>query len=329
MKKTLFSGIQPTSNPHIGNYLGALKNWVSLQNEYRALYALVDLHAITIKLNPEELAKNTIESAKDLLAIGLDHHVSPIFIQSHVHQHAELAWILNTITPMSELERMTQYKDKVKQHKENINVGLFDYPVLMAADILLYKAEIIPVGEDQVQHVELARIIARKFNKRYGHYFPEPHALVTEAKRIMSLTNPRKKMSKSHGPANYISLSDEPGVIRKKIMKAVTDEGPQKKEKISPGVKNLFDLLRYFEAKKEYDELMEEYEKGSLKYAILKNTVADIIINTLSPIQKRRQEISNDDIKKILDEGASKARAIAEKNMKDIKKIIGLVPSRR
>ncbi|OGY89691.1 MAG: tryptophan--tRNA ligase, partial [Candidatus Komeilibacteria bacterium RIFCSPLOWO2_01_FULL_45_10] len=241
-KKILFSGIQPTGEIHIGNYLGALKNWVELQDKYRCLYSIVDLHAITIDYHPATYQETILNTAIDLLAIGLDPKKSTIFVQSQVPQHAELCWLFNTLVPIAELERMTQFKDKAAEHKENINAGLFDYPVLQAADILLYKSEMVPVGQDQLQHLELTNTIVRKFNNKFGKYFEEIKPVINEGARVMSLTNPEKKMSKSLGPNNYIALSDAPEIIRKKIMSAVTDTGPTASA-MSAGVKNLFDLL--------------------------------------------------------------------------------------
>lgn len=326
MKKPiiLFSGIKPTGIPHIGNYLGALKNWVELQNDYQGIYSVVDYHAITIDIKPEILKQNTIITTKILLALGLDPTKSILFVQSHVPEHTELAWIFNCLLPVTEMERMTQYKDKAKTHKKNINMGLFDYPVLMAADILLYHAQVVPVGEDQLQHIELARLTVRKFNQRYGQYFVEPQAIVAPAKRIMSLQKPDKKMSKELGEASYISLLDKPDVVVKKVAKTVTDIGPQGNN-MSLGVKNLFDLLRYFEQTNSYQRLLKEYERGVLKYSDLKTAVSDTINQKLKPIQINYYSISDKSVKNILKIGADKAREIAKKNLFEIKKLIGLI----
>ena len=208
MKKRLFSGIQPSGDVHVGNYLGAIKNWVRMVDQYDCVFCIVDYHAITIEYDPQEMQKRILNAAAVNIAAGLDPNRCTIFVQSYVPEHTELAWILNTITPIGHLERMTQFKDKSKQHRENINAGLFTYPVLQAADIMLYKGEAVPIGEDQVQHIELAREIARKFNLRYGETFPEPLEILSEAPRIMGLDG-KTKMSKSLG--NYISLEEKIG----------------------------------------------------------------------------------------------------------------------
>lgn len=321
----LFSGIKPTGRPHIGNYLGALKNWVELQNKYECIYSIVDYHALTIDIKPAELTANILALAKTLLAIGIDPNKSTLFIQSHVPEHAELAWIFNCLTPVAEMERMTQYKDKAKQHKKNINMGLFDYPALMAADILLYKAGVVPVGEDQLQHLELTRIIAKKFNNRYEKYFEEPQAIITKAKRIMSLTNPAKKMSKELGESSYISLLDSPEQIRKKIMKTVTETSTSKTGKMSPGILNLIELLNHFDNQKASQEYTHLYNKGTIKYAELKTVVADTLISYLKPITEKYHNISDIEVKNTLHDGAIKAKDIAQKNLKEIKNIIGLI----
>jgi len=219
----ILSGIQPTGELHLGNYLGALKQWIDLQNDHECFYMLADLHALTIPQDPKTFRKQVIEKAAEYVAVGLDPKRCTIFAQSDVKEHTELTWIFNTLTPISELERMTQYKDKSKKQQESSNVGLFDYPVLMAADILLYLPEAVPVGHDQIQHVELTRLIARKFNSKYGKIFLEPKPLlVKQGARIMSFKNPKNKMSKSDGPDSYISLFEEPEAIKKKIMSSPT-----------------------------------------------------------------------------------------------------------
>jgi len=324
-KQILFSGIKPTGTPHIGNYLGALKQWVEQQDAYACIYSIVDLHALTIDITPEDLTHNSLQASKILLGIGIDPEKSILFLQSTVKEHAELAWILNCITPVAELERMTQFKDKSKEHKHNINMGLFDYPVLMAADIMLYHAEAVPVGEDQLQHLELTRIITKKFNNRYGKYFKEPQAIISEAKKIMSLNVPEKKMSKDLGETSYISLTDAPAIIKKKVMRAVTDTGPTKTGIMAPGVKNLFELLLYFDNKDAHREFTSQYDQGKIKYAELKETVATTIINTLKPIQEKISSYTDKEVKIILGSGADKAREIAEHNLKEIKNKIGLL----
>ncbi len=322
-KPTLFSGIKPTGIPHIGNYLGALKQWVDLQGKYNCIYSIVDYHAITIAIDKDELQKNIYTTARILLSIGINPDKSILFLQSTIPEHTELCWIFNCLTPMSELQRMTQFKDKAKQHRQNINAGLFDYPVLMAADILLYNAEFVPVGEDQLQHIELTRIIAKKFNNRYGEMFAMPKPIVGPAKRVMSLNNPTKKMSKDLGESSYISLLDPPEVVEKKVKKAVTDTGPTDANNMSAGVKNLFDLLVYFDNNSAYQRFMQQYQQGTIKYSELKQELANTINKTLDPIRTKASNITDDDIKKILQSGANKARQIAQAKINKIKQTVG------
>lgn len=326
-KKTLFSGIQPTGDIHIGNYLGTLKNWVDLQDKYRTIYCIVDLHAITIDYEPKEYQNEILQTAIDLLAIGIDPKKSIFFIQSHIKEHVELAWIFNTITPIAELERMTQYKEKAKQHKHNINVGLFAYPVLQAADILLYQAEVVPVGEDQAQHIEFANTVVRKFNNKYGQAFSPIKLLLTKGARIMSLTKPDKKMSKSLGSSNYIALRDEPDVIHQKIAKAVTDTGPAQTDKKSLGVNNLFELLNLFADDKTVSKFEKQYNNKTIKYSVMKDALADAIIKTLEPIQAKikKLEANPKKVKSILAKGAKQAQAMATKNIEVIKEKVGLI----
>ena len=319
-KKILFSGIQPTGDLHIGNYLGALKNWVDLQDQYDCFYSIVDLHAITIDYDPEKYQEQILNTAIDLLAIGIDPQKSTLFVQSHVPQHTELTWLFNTLTPMAELQRMTQFKDKSRQNFTNINMGLFDYPVLQAADILLYKGELVPIGEDQLQHLELANTILRKFNNKFGEYFQKIKPVMSKSARVMSLQEPKNKMSKSLGASNYIALRDDEDTIRKKIMSAKTDAGPQKDGHMSPGVDNLFTLLENFADEKVVKKFNLDYHNGDLKYSELKAELADAIINTLKPIQANiaKLEKDNDKVKNILAEGAKKAQKIAEDNILEI-----------
>jgi tryptophanyl-tRNA synthetase len=255
----------------------------------------------------------------DFLAVGLDPKKAIVFVQSQVHEHTELAWLFNCLIPVSELERMTQYKDKSARQKENINMGLFDYPVLMAADILLYKTEVVPVGEDQVQHVELSRVIARKFNNKFGKFFSEPKTKLVEAKRIMALNEPDKKMSKSLGAKAYIALSDSPETIREKIKVGVTT--PE-------GAKNLLELLSYFSTdKKLITKFEKELSAGTIKFSELKPALAEAIIEVLKPIQeKQKYYLANPKkVAKILASGAKQAQKIAGKNLEEIKKMMGLV----
>ncbi|MFA4936769.1 MAG: tryptophan--tRNA ligase, partial [Patescibacteria group bacterium] len=275
--KTILSGIQPSGELHLGNYLGALQNWVLLQENNHCFFCIVDLHAITVPYDAKTFPEIVYNTALDYLACGLDPAKSIIFIQSQIPEHTELAWLLNTITPLGELERMTQFKDKSEQHRESINAGLLNYPVLMAADILLYHPDLVPVGEDQYQHVELARVLARKFNSTFGEYFKEPKTYEASIARVMSLQDPAKKMSKSFGPSHCIALADSPDVIRKKIAKAVTDEGGAVSGQKSGG-RNLLDLFKNLSTdrpkKKELEEL---YQACELKYSEFKPLLAETI----------------------------------------------------
>jgi tryptophanyl-tRNA synthetase len=316
----IFSGIQPSGEFHIGNYLGAMKNWLTLQEKNDCIFCIVDLHAITVPYPPKEMPKRILDAAKDLLAVGIDPKKSILFLQSERPEHTELAWLLNTITTMGELSRMTQYKEKALKHEQL--AGLFNYPVLMAADILLYKAEGVPVGEDQLQHIELARDLARRFNNRFKKIFPEPKALLTETKKILGLDG-KGKMSKSNAPSTYIALNDSPSVIRQKIAGATTDVGNEKE--ISPGTSNLILLLEIFAGKERAEYYWEERRRGTIKYSQMKPELAEAIIRELAPIQKRRQEISDEEVKKILKQGAERLQSEAQKNIKEIKQAMGLL----
>ncbi len=323
----IFSGIQPTGELHIGNYLGAIKQFVELQHKIESIFCVVDYHSLTENFDPKIKQEQIINTAIDYLACGIDPDKATLFVQSHVNGHTELAWILNCITPMAELERMTQYKDKSKNQKSNINVGLFDYPVLMAADILLYKADLVPVGEDQTQHVELTRIIAKKFNNRFGDTFPETKVKLNKTARVMSLQDPAKKMSKSHGPKSYIALSDSPDVIKEKISKAVTDSGSAKDSKTNGG-KNLLDLFTIFVDDESITKQFEnDYQNGELKYSKLKPMLANVIVQALKPIQEKRIELNKnqDHVLEILEQGKDKADKIAQATVKEVKEKIGLI----
>lgn len=326
-KPIIFSGIKATGKMHVGNYLGAIKNWVALQNsgQYQTIYSVVDLHSLTIEIAKKELSENIMEMAMDLLAVGVDPEKSIFFIQSHVKEHAELAWILNCILPVVELEKMTQYKDKAKQHKDNINMGLLDYPALMAADILLYRANAVPVGEDQEQHVELARKAARKFNNRWGKYFEEPATIRTKTPRLMALNDPNKKMSKDLGPKSYIAMNDSPEEIKDKISKAVTDTGGGKQTK---GGKNLLDLFEMFVDDEQIaSKFRDDYKKGELQYAKFKPMLANVIIGALKPIQEKKKELEKnpDYVMRVLQNGAEAAREIAAQTMKEVRERVGLI----
>lgn len=320
-----FSGIQPTNNLHLGNYLGALKNWVELQNQYDALYCIVDLHAITVKQEPKELRQNILNAAKTYLALGLNPAKCTIFVQSHVPQHTELAWILNTIAKMAELERMTQFKDKAQQHKQNINLGLFAYPALMAADILLYNTNVVPVGEDQKQHVELTRDLAARFNSLYGKTFIEPEPVINKVgARIMGLDDPNKKMSKSAtSPNNYISLLDAPEVVAKKISRAVTDSGTTIESGADrPALTNLLTIYSLL-SNRSIEEIEKEYAgKG---YADFKKGLAEVVKQFIAEFQDKFNALDDKKVKQILEDGAEKARAIASKKMEEVKSKMGLL----
>jgi tryptophanyl-tRNA synthetase len=325
MKQRIFSGIQPSGNLHIGNFLGAIKNWVALQEKYESIFCIVDLHAITVPQNPDELRKKTLELAKIYLAAGIDTQNSTIFVQSHVPEHTELAWILNTITKIPELERMTQFKDKSSANKQNINAGLFNYPVLMAADILLYDTNIVPVGEDQLQHVEIARTLGRRFNTTFGETFiiPEPH-IVEEGMRIMGLDDPTKKMSKSApSEMNYIALTDSPEKIREKIKKAVTDSGKDiKYSDDKPAIKNLINIYALLDNAKPND--IEESYKGK-GYSEFKADLAEVIVDFLKDFQEKYNGIEDQDVLQIIEEGKEKAKKLAEEKMKEVKEKGGLL----
>ena len=297
-----------------------------MQKKADCIFSIVDLHAITTLYNPKEMQKNILSAAIDYLAAGLNPKKCIIFVQSHVKEHAELAWLLETLTPIGELERMTQFKEKSQQHKENINAGLFSYPVLMAADILLYKAGIVPVGEDQQQHVELSRVLAKKFNSRFGKTFPEPKAQLPKfGARIMALNDPNQKMSKSLGPQSYIALNDSPETIREKIKTAVTDSSKEIKydEKNKVAISNLLTIYHLFSNKPIVD-IEKKYENKG--YAEFKKDLAEVIIKGLADFQKKRKELEKNPkkVEKILSDGAKKAQKIATATMKEIKKKMGL-----
>jgi len=321
-KQILFSGVRPTGQPHLGNYLGAIKQFVDLQNDYECFFSIVDLHALTTPFEPKELRAGTLEITATYLAAGLDPKKVVVFPQSLVSQHAELAWIFNCITPLSELYRMTQFKEKSEQHKESVNAGLLDYPVLMAADILLYKTQAVPVGEDQVQHVELARIIARKFNNRFGKVFPEPKPILSKALRIKSLSNPEKKMSKTGDEA--LLLADSPAEIHRKLKKAVTSTDSGGK---APGVENLMLLLREFGTKEQIQYFDNAISDQTIRYSELKETLAERIAASFAPFREKRAELlANPELlATILEEGADRARRHAKQTLSEVRKKIGLL----
>lgn len=327
-KKIIFSGIQPSGNLTLGNYLGALKNWVKLQDEYDCYYCVVDLHAITVRQEPKDLRRRTLEVLAIYLAAGLDPEKNTLFIQSHVPAHAEAAWLLNCFTYTGELTRMTQFKDKSQRYGESVSAGLLDYPVLMVADILLYNAHLVPVGKDQKQHLELTRDIAARFNNLYSPTFniPEPY-IPDVGTKIMDLQEPTKKMSKSaDNPNSYILIMDSPDVIRKKISRAVTDSlGVVKYSDEQPGVKNLITILNAITGMT-IDQIEKKYEGQG--YAQFKSDVAEAIVNELEPIQKRISEILNDKeyLESVYRKGAEKANYVANKMLRKMQKKIGFIP---
>jgi tryptophanyl-tRNA synthetase len=321
----VFSGIRPTGELHIGNYLGAIKQWVKLQEENECFFCIVDYHAITTPFKPEEMERNIFDTLIAYLAAGLDPKRCTIFVQSHVKEHTELAWILGTITPLGDLRRMTQFKEKTKKHPEYVNAGLLNYPLLMAADILLYKTDLVPVGKDQVQHVELTREIARRFNKMFGKVFKEPKVLLSEGEKIMSLQNPKKKMSKTDDPKGCILLFDEPEEIEKKIMRAVTDLGREIKYDLvkKPGISNLLKIYSIF-SEKSIEELEEKYRgKG---YEEFKRDLAKLLIKKLEVFRKKKKELEKRKVylKEILKRGTERAEKIAKLTMKEVREKMGL-----
>jgi tryptophanyl-tRNA synthetase len=324
----IFSGIQPSGELHIGNWLGAVQNWVTLQQSYDCIYCVVDLHAVTGKYEQASLAQRTRDMAIGLLASGIDPERAVLFVQSHVPEHSELQWLLNTITPIGELERMTQFKDK-SQRFESVPAGLLNYPVLMAADILLYRADLVPVGEDQTQHLELSREIARKWNAEFGggeDWFPEPKALLTEAKRIMGLDG-QAKMSKSLG--NTIGLLDSPEEIWQKLRPAKTDPARvTKKDPGTPEICNLFHLHQYF-SPPETVALVAENCRGA-RWGCLdcKRVLADNMIATLAPIRARALELQAQParVDQILGDGAAMARRLAGETMREVRARMGFLP---
>ena len=324
-KKVLFSGMQATGNLTLGNYLGALKNWVTLSDEYECFYSVVDMHSITVRQNPAELRKRARNLLTLYIAAGLDPEKNCIYYQSHVSGHAELAWILNCFTYMGELNRMTQFKDKSAKHADNINAGLFTYPVLMAADILLYQADVVPVGIDQMQHLELTRNIAERFNNIYGDVFTVPEAYIGKVgAKIMSLQEPSKKMSKSdENPNGSIYLMDDPDTIMRKCKRAVTDsEGCIRYCDEQPGIKNLIDIYSACTGKVPAKVVKEFEGKG---YGELKPAVGEAVISVLKPLQDEFARLSKDKayIDSIIKENAEKANYYATKTLRKVQRKVG------
>jgi len=321
----IFSGIQPTGDLHLGNYFGAVQNWVALQDRHdECIYCVVDYHAITGGVDAEELPARTLRLAGDLLACGIDSQRSILFVQSHVPEHTELAWVLNAFAAYGDLTRMTQFKDKSERSK-HVNMGLFGYPVLQAADILLYLADGVPVGEDQSQHLELTRGIARRFNQVVGEeLFPEVQTILSPGKRIMSLVDPASKMSKSLGDKHYIGLMEPAKRVGKKIRSAVTDTGGEETDELSPGVANLIGLLRLGGNTEQADEFHQAALAGDLLYGHLKVAVADHIVDLLTPIRERREQLTDDEVRDVLAAGAVRARELAQATMERVRRLIGV-----
>jgi len=323
----ILSGIQPTGSIHIGNYLGAIKHWVNLQEKADCIFFIADLHSLTIPYNSSALQKNILDAAIAHLAVGIDPSKSILFVQSQVKEHAELCWLLTTITPIGDLQRMTQYKEKAKQFRKDINAGLLNYPILQAADILLYQADLVPVGKDQLQHIEFARTIARRFNSRFGKTFKEPTGQIPKVgARVMSLNNPKQKMSKSLGPQSYISLFENPEEIQTKIMAAVTDTGknikydPERK----PGISNLITIFSLF-SEKSIKGIEEAFQNKG--YAEFKKSLAKLLIDSLEPFRKKKKELDQREVyvKEILTQGAKRAQIIATSTIAGVRKKMGLV----
>jgi len=324
MPKRIFSGAQPTGNVHLGNYLGALRNWVALQHEYESFFCIVNLHAVTIPQDPKLLAEKTRELTRIYLAVGIDPDVSTIFVQSDVHQHAELTWILNCVARVSELERMTQFKDKSRK-SENVSAGLFDYPVLMASDILLYQTDLVPVGEDQRQHLELTRDLAIRFNRDYGNTFrvPEPYIPKVGA-RIMSLSDPTKKMSKSDDDSNgCVMMLDDADTVSRKFKRAVTDSGTEIRfDDSRPAITNLLTIYQLLTGQATGEIESHFAGKG---YARLKQDLADVTVEFLRPFQERVKGIGAEQLNNILGQGREKARQIASPTLASVYAAMGIV----
>lgn len=329
-KKIMLSGIQPTGALHIGNYLGALKNWENILNEYYGFFFIADYHAITIEYDSGEMQKRIIDTAIEYLACGLDLEKCSIFVQSDVEPHTELAWIFNSIIPVAELERMTQYKDKARKNAENINAALLTYPSLMAADILLYHPDIVPVGEDQEQHVELTRMIVRKFNNRYGEYFKEPETYHGKVLRILGLDGVNK-MSKSlnnHIPLR-LSAEDTEKLI---IQKAVTDQNRKlKTDKGNPEICNVYSYHKIFSSEEEQKEICNDCKNANIGCVQCKKMLAKNINNELSPIREKIEKFSNDKdyVYNVLNEGKKSALKVAQKTLYEVRDLMGLLDKRR
>lgn len=328
--KRIFSGAQPTGNVHLGNYLGALRNWVALQHEYESFFCIVNLHAVTLPQDPKVLVEKTRDLSRIYLAVGIDPEVSTVFIQSDVPEHTELTWLLNCVTRMSELERMTQFKDKARKQQENVGVGLFDYPVLMAADILLYQTDLVPVGEDQKQHLELTRDLAIRFNRDYGETFRVPDPFIPKVgARIMSLADPTRKMSKSdeESEAGCVMLLDSDDAVQRKFKRAVTDSGTEIRfDATRPAINNLLTIYHLLTGKSNQE--IEDHFIGK-GYASLKQELADVTIEFLKPFQERVKAIDDGKLNAILERGAGRAQEIARTTLSEARRRMGLIGARQ
>lgn len=326
-KQRMLSMIKPTGQFTLGNYLGALKNWAALQEDYQSVFAIADLHAITIRLEPAKLRRQTLDAFAILLAIGLDPNKCTLFIQSHVHQHAELAWILNCYSQFGEMQRMTQFKDKSKKHADNVNVGLFAYPSLMAADILLYQSDLVPIGADQKQHLELARTIAQRFNGIYGDTFTMPDGYIPKVgARIMSLQNPEEKMGKSDSNENaFVRILDKPEDIMRKFKRAVTDSEAKVyfgEDKL--GINNLMTIYAAVTGLS-FDQIEHDFDgKG---YGDFKTAVGEAVVETLRPVREKYEQLMTDKayLESLYRQGTQNAAAFAEKTLQKVKRKVGFV----
>ncbi|HLL74299.1 MAG TPA: tryptophan--tRNA ligase [Pyrinomonadaceae bacterium] len=326
--KRIFSGVQPTGNFHLGNYIGALRNWVTLQHEYESLFCIVNLHAVTVPQDPKVLAQKTRDLARVYLAAGIDPEVSIIFVQSDVPEHAELAWLLTCLVRISELERMTQFKDKAAKQREGVGAGLLNYPTLMAADILLYQTDLVPVGQDQKQHLELTRDLAERFNRDYGETFRVPDPFIPKVgAKVQSLADPLKKMSKSdENAAGSIFLLDDADAVRRKFKRAVTDSGTEIRfDESRPAINNLLTIYQVLTGK-DAREVESHFEgKG---YAQLKSDLADVTVEFLRPLQERARGYSEEELDRILDAGRERAQRLARATLDEVKSRLGLVGAR-
>lgn len=328
--KNVLSCVQPTGDLHLGNYFGAVQNWVRIQSDYQCTYGVVDYHSMTMPYNPVVLRENTWKMAFYLMACGIK--PENLFIQSQVPEHVELCWILGCVTSYGELTRMTQFKDKGDQLRDTdkdafVSLGLFAYPVLQAADILIYHADYVPVGKDQEQHLELSRNIAQRFNSQFGQeYFVHPEPLFTETPKILSPADPNKKMSKSLGEKHYINLFGEEERIRKQIKSAVTDTGETAAGEMSVGVKNLFELLRACQSMAAHDSLMADYQAGALRYSDLKTAVADAVVGLINPFRERLAELQANEkqVKEQVMASSSEIRKRAQQTLLEVREIVGL-----